>query len=700
MPAPGPPGRSALTRIAVDIGGTFTDLCVERSGELIGVAKALTTPEQPAEGVERLIAQSISGLLLGPETVSQVIHGTTLVTNALLERKGERTALMMTAGFRDVLELGRERRADLYDLMVEHPQPLVPRELAFDVPERTRADGLVIEPVDLEHVEALATELFEHGVTAVAVCFLHSFKNPLNEREARAAINRAAPQLRVAISSDVAPEIREYERASTTVISVYVQSLVERYLADLARRLERLEVGGTLRIMLSDGGLAEPTVAAANPIRMLESGPAAGALAAAAYGRAAGRRELLSFDMGGTSAKLCVVEGGTPLVAHDFEVDRVYRLRKGSGLPVKTPVIDMIEIGVGGGSIARVTPLGLLAVGPESAGAAPGPACYGLGGAEPTVTDADLVLGYLNPDFFLGGEMRLDLDAARAALHSRIADPLGADVERAAWAIHRQVNDDMASAARVHASERGHDPSSLPLFAFGGAGPVHAAGVAAALGAGEIVIAPGAGVMSAVGMLTAPLAFEFAHSHPDRVDEGLLERARPLLLGMESEGTALLLSSGIDEREISHHRSADMRFVGQGFEVRVPVPDDGASLTDAFHRVYRRTYGRVGPQVPLEVLSWRVSSRGPRPELRLAKAARARPSADPPPQKGTRPVWISGDGYQPVAVYDRYGLGQGASLDGPAIIEERESTAVVPRGARCTVEEDLSLRILIGESTR
>jgi N-methylhydantoinase A len=706
--------RSAI-RVGVDIGGTFTDLCIESGGEVVGVAKTLTTAAEPARGVVEVLSRALAALSAGPEAISHVIHGTTLVTNALLERKGERTALLMTAGFRDVLELGRERRADLYDLMVEQPRPLVPRHLRFDVPERTRADGRVLEPVDLDLVQTLANELIEHGVSAVAVCFLHSFKNPSNEQAARAAISIAAPSLRVAISSEVVPEIREYDRASTTVISVYVQSIVERYLADLALRLQQLGVAAELRIMLSDGGLAQPTVAAANPIRMLESGPAAGALAAAAYGRVSDRTELLSFDMGGTSAKLCVVEGGDPLVAHDFEVDRVYRLRKGSGLPVKTPVIDMIEIGVGGGSIARITPLGLLAVGPESAGAMPGPACYGQGGTEPTVTDADLVLGYLDPDFFLGGEMKLDVDAARAALKTRIAESLGADIEQAAWAIHRQVNDDMASAARVHASERGHNPSSLPLFAFGGAGPVHAAGVAAAMGADEIVIAPSAGVMSAVGMLTAPIAFEFVRSYPDRVDDGLLERARPLLLEMESDGAALLLGSGVKEHEISHQRSADMRFVGQGYEVRVPLPDDGISLSDSFYRAYQRKYGRAGPQLPLEVLSWRVSSRGPRPELGLGGATgaythtstSARPSSARPisdrsdaARKGARLAWTSSGGLESVDVYDRYGLRPGTSLEGPAIVEERESTAVVPTGALCRVGQDLSLTISLRGSGR
>jgi N-methylhydantoinase A len=567
--------------------------------------------------------------------------------------------------------------------------------MRFDIPERTLADGTVEQTVDQELVARLARELADSGVTAVAVCFLHSFTNPDNERAARAAIERAAPQLRVALSSDVVPEIREYERASTTVASVYVQSLVERYLDDLGRRLDDLGVAGELRIMLSDGGVAARHVAAANPIRMLESGPAAGALAAAAFGRASGRRDLLSFDMGGTTAKMCVVERGRPLIAHDFEVDRVYRLRKGSGLPVKTPVIDMIEIGVGGGSLARVTPLGLLAVGPESAGADPGPACYGRGGERPTVTDADLVLGYLNPDYFLGGRMGLDVDAARRALAAHIAEPLGATVEEAAWAIHRQVNDDMASAARVHASERGHDPSTLPLFAFGGAGPVHAAGVGRALGSSEVVVGPSAGVMSAVGMLTAPMAFELVRSRPDTVDDEVLGRAAPLLAEMQAQGEELLRSSGVAPDAVRHERSADMRFVGQGFEVRVALPSDGGSPVDAFHDAYRRKYGRSGPDVELEVLTWRVVSRGPRPTLDLRSGAGEHQGSSS--AKGSRPVWVGGRGFEDVPVLDRYALAPGDRIEGPAIIEERESTLVVADRSSCSVGDDLSLTMALEE---
>ncbi|MGH2969434.1 MAG: hydantoinase/oxoprolinase family protein, partial [Solirubrobacteraceae bacterium] len=436
-------------RLGVDIGGTFTDLCVVVDGQVAGVGKTLTTAE-PAEGVERVIRETLGTLQLAAQEVVQVVHATTLVTNALIQRRGAKTALLMTAGFRDVVEMARERRSDIYDVMVDLPAPLVPRHLRFDVPERTLADGSIARELDEAYVAQLAGELDAHGVGAVAVCFINSFANAENERAAAEVIRRTAKDLDVAISADVSPEIREYERATTTTASVYVQQIVSSYLDDLARRLAAIGIPGGLRVMLSHGGVATPQTAARHPIRMLESGPAAGALAAATFGARTGQADLLSFDMGGTTAKLCMIEDGRPLVTNDFEVDRVNRLKKGSGLPVKTQVLDMIEIGVGGGSIARITPLGLLAVGPRSAGASPGPACYGQGGEEPTVTDADLVLGYLDPDYFLGGDVRLDAGRAREAIERTVAEPLGLDLVRAAFGIHALVDEDMASAARVH----------------------------------------------------------------------------------------------------------------------------------------------------------------------------------------------------------------------------------------------------------
>jgi N-methylhydantoinase A len=679
-------------RAGVDIGGTFTDLCLAGPDGVVAIGKALGTPAAPADSVETVLRDTLSREDIGGGELSQVVHATTLVTNALIERKGAKVALLATQGFRDVMELARERRPDIYRLDVWRPRPLVPRHLRFDVPERTLADGTIEQPVDEAEVEALAGELAERGIEAIAICFLHSYADPANEQRARAAVERAAPGLRVAISSDVAPEIREYERTQTTAASVYVQDRVVRYLTDLEQRLAGLGAPGRLRVMLSNGGVATAQDAAERPIRMLESGPAAGALAAAKFAGANGYDDLMSFDMGGTTAKLCLIEDGRPLVTHEFEAARTDRFTRGSGLPIKTPTIDMIEIGVGGGSLAHVDQLGLLACGPESAGADPGPACYGGGGTRPTVTDADLVLGYLDPGFFLGGEMRLDVDAAREAIRAHIAEPLGLTVEAAAWGIHRLVNEDMASAARVHAAERGHDATGLPLFAFGGAGPVHAFGVGAALGTTTVIVPAAAGVMSAVGVLAAPLATDAVRSRLEPVDEGTLERVEPLFAELEQEGAAVLSSSGVSD--ITHERSVDMRYVGQGFEVTVPV-EPGGDLVAAFEEAYVRAHGRKGPDVAIEAISWRVLSRGPDPALRLIAA----PAGDGEALKGTRDVYLDGD-YRETPIYDRYRMGVGARIEGPAIVEERESTTVVGAGATARVAEDGSLIVSITRAAR
>jgi N-methylhydantoinase A len=690
-------------RVGIDIGGTFTDLIVfDGTTGAFALGKTLTTPEDPSIAIEAGLAELLARASVPLADVGQIVHGTTLVTNAIIERKGARTALLATQGFRDAIEIGREHRYDLYDLMIELPEPLVPRYLRFDVPQRTLADGTTLQELDSAYVERLARELAGAGVKAVAIAFLNSFANPAAERAARAAVLRAAPAMRVAISSDVVPEIREYERTSTTVANVYVQGLVERYLRELEARLARAGFRGGLLLMLSSGGLATVDTAVRFPVRLLESGPAAGALAAARLGAAAGHPSLLSFDMGGTTAKFAVVAGGQPLIAHEFEVDRRYRFKKGSGLPVKLPVIEMIEIGAGGGSIARVNSLGLLKVGPDSAGAAPGPVCYGRGGSEPTVTDADLVLGYLDPGFFLGGGMALDLAGARRAIDERVARPLGLSVEQAAWGIHQIVNENMASAARVHTIERGQDPRGLPVFAFGGAGPVHAFRVAQALGAARLIVPFGAGVMSAAGFLGAPLAFDFARSAPGRLDALAWDKVGGLLAEMEAEGRALLAESGVAEGQVSHRRIADMRYVGQGHEVRVPLPGgplgpaSAPALRAAFEAEYQRLYSRLGPPVPIEIVTWRVVSSGPPPGLRLRVQAAAGAGQAGAALKGTRRAYAPElGGMAETPVYDRYQLGPGAAFDGPAIVEERESTLVVgPRG-RCRVDEQWNLIVML-----
>ena len=671
-------------RVGVDIGGTFTDLIlVDEDTGAFTVGKVLTTPADPSEAVETVLADALSRAGLRADEIKHLVHGTTLVTNAVIERKGARTALLTTQGFRDSIEIGRENRYELYDLMLENPKPLVPRHLRFDVPQRMLSDGSALRELDEAHVERLARELAACGVEAVAICFLHSFTNPADERAARDAVQRAAPNLRVSISSDVNPELREFERASTTIANVYVQARVEKYLRELEARLARLGFSGHFFLMLSSGGIATIDTAVKFPVRLLESGPAAGALAATTYGQAAGMPDLLSFDMGGTTAKLCVIADGRPLISHDFEVDRKYRFKKGSGLPIKIPVIEMIEIGTGGGSIARVDSMGLLKVGPDSAGSAPGPVCYGRGGILPTVTDADLVLGYLDAGYFLGGRMTLDLAATRRAIQEHIADKIGASVEEAAWGIHQIANENMANAARVHAQERGKDPSRLPLFAFGGAGPLHAYRIARALGSPAMLAPFGAGVMSTVGFLVAPLAFDFVRSWRGQLDALDWSRANALLSEMEDEGRALLAASNVSPNDITHRREADMRYVGQGHEIRVPLPavvldaTHAPALADAFQRVYRELYERLGPPVQIEVLNWRVVSSGPSPDMRLQLPDTINRPAEGAIKRERMAYFPETNGFTLTPVYDRYLLTPSATFSGPAIVEERESTVVI-----------------------
>jgi N-methylhydantoinase A len=685
-------------RIGVDIGGTFTDLVVfDGATGSFAVGKTLTTPRDPSQAVETLVLESLEREGIARGSVQQLIHGTTLVTNAIIERTGSHTALLATLGFRDSIEIGRENRYELYDLMLEMPQPLVPRYLRFGVPQRTLADGTTLQELDTAFVERLARELFENGIEAVAIAFLNSFANPSAEREARAIIQRVAPGMRVSISSEVVPEIREFERTSTTITNVYVQARVEKYLRELQERLDRIGFTGSLFLIISSGGIVTVDTAMRFPVRLLESGPAGGALAAANLGAECGYNDLLSFDMGGTTAKFCIIDRGQPLIAHEFEVDRRYRLKKGSGLPIKLPVIEMIEIGAGGGSIARIDPMGLLKVGPDSAGAEPGPVCYGLGGTEPTVTDADLVLGYLDPDYFLGGQLRIDLEAAELAIRERIADPLGLSIEEAAWGIHQIVNESMANAARVHTLERGKDPHRFPVFAFGGAGPVHGFRIAKALSSPALIVPFGAGVMSAVGFLTAPLAFDFVRTSPGRIDTLNWQEVNALLTEMEVQGQTLLGKSGILPEHIGHRRVADIRYVGQGHEIQVPLPTGRLSsesipiIIKSFEEIYRRLYERLSQSVPVEIINWRVTSSGPAPQVRLQVVGNELKVAQTA-RKGSRKAYFPElGGYHAVPVYDRYSLLPGSSFAGPAIVEERESTAIVGPDCRFRIDEQRNL---------
>ena len=695
-------------RVGIDIGGTFTDLLVfDADSGRFHIGKPLTTPDEPSRAVTDGLVATLSVAGLGPAAVRGIVHGTTLVTNAIIERKGAKTALLTTRGFRDAVQIGREHRYDLYDLFLEMPEPLVPRHLRLELDERILADGAELVPVSPQQVRELADRLVAEGVEAVAVALIHAWRDPAHERQVEALLAEYAPDLVVSTSSSVVPEIREYERVSTTIANVYVRPVVSRYLSRLEESLAALGAPGSLLIMLSSGAATTVETARTYPIRLIESGPAAGALAAAEYGRLSGMPDVLSFDMGGTTAKACLIDDGQPLTTSDFEVGRVYRFKKGSGLPIKVPVIEMIEIGAGGGSIARVDALGLLKVGPDSAGSDPGPACYGRGGDAPTVTDADLVLGYLDPGYFLGGRMMLDLDVARAAIERDVAGPLGIDVLQAAWGIHQVVNENMANAARIHAIERGKDPRAYPVFAFGGAGPVHAWRVSRILQSPRLIVPLGAGVTSTVGFLAAPLAFDFVRSYYGRLAALDWSHVNDLLGEMEQEGRRILGAAGVALDEITVARVAELRYAGQGHEIAVPLPDglladaSVAGLQVAFEDVYRSLFERIPSGNPVEALSWRVTVAGPRPGLPLDRLASAIDAAPDPAAaiKGERPIYLPEEqALVPVPVYDRYRLAPGGAFSGPAVVEERESTVILGPGARVRVDELLSL--VVEESGR
>lgn len=677
-------------RIAVDIGGTFTDLVLVQSDRVVATGKVLTTPDDPSEGVAAGVEELLDDHQ--PSGVNEIVHGTTLVSNSLIERKGAVTGLVTTAGFRDVLESGREQRYDLYDLFLEMPEPLAPRRRRWGVRERVLADGSVDTPLDLEHLEEIAEEARQSGVESIAICFLHSYRNPDHEEIARSRLNELLPEVRITTSSEVSPEIGEYHRVSTTVANAYVLPVVDSYLGTLQERMTAKGIEGPLRIMLSTGGLAATSIARSFPVRLLESGPAAGVICAGYLGEADGERPVMAFDMGGTTAKAALIEGGDPLIAREFEAARVYRFTKGSGLPIRVPVIDMIEIGAGGGSIARVGPFGLPKVGPDSASSDPGPVCYDQGGSEPTVTDADLILGYLDPGFFLGGEMKLAVEPARIAL-AALGEPMGLSPEEAAGAVHRVVNENMASAARMHAIERGRDIRKYVLVATGGAGPVHAWGVARALGITRIVMPPRAGVASAFGMLTAPTSFEFARSIPSVLSDVDWDEVRNALSSMLDTGRRQLAESSVEPTEV--RIATDIRYQGQGDSLTVRIgsqlPEDPrAHVLRQFEQDYRELYGSKPSDVEPEVLTWRLRISGPKPKPDISASSR---QADP--LRGSRMMWFPDKGFSEGKVYDRYSLSPGFTFGGPAVVEERESTLVVGPKGWATVTDNGNVEVEI-----
>ena len=681
---------------AIDIGGTFTDLVLLDSGTgRMKVAKVLTSYPDPSQAVLEGVRDLLQTAEISPASVVRTIHGTTLVTNTLIERKGSRAGLITTRGFRDALEIGREGRYDIYDLLLQLPSPLVERRLRLEVLERTNVRGEVLVDLDEDELYRVCHVLKEEGVEAVAICFLHAYANPAHEIRAAEVVREVMPQIPVSVSHEVAPELREYERTSTTVANAYVQPLASRYLQRLAGELKACGVEAPLHIMLSNGGTCSVETAADFPVRLVESGPCGGALAALYWAERNGREEVLAFDMGGTTAKAILSKQGGFPVTTESEVARVYRFKRGSGLPLMVPVLDMIEIGAGGGSVAHLNELGLPAVGPESSGSTPGPACYGQGGTEPTVTDADLVLGLLNPDYFLGGQMTLDLAGAELAIQG-LAEKLGMDVPRMARGIHQMVNENMANAARVHAAERGVDARGYAMVATGGAGPVHACGVAQRLGIGTVIVPPVAGVGSAFGLMLAPISFDFARSYVSRLEELDFGRLNELLAEMEAAGRSVVGEAGVDLEDVQVMRVADMRYVGQGHEIRVSVPggtlgsESVQAVQDAFDQEYRRIYGRICEGLDIETVHWRVTVSGPRPDPGHVLGAGQNVSEDA--MKGRRSVLFDVDtGWTETPVYDRYNLKETFRANGPAIVEEAESTTVVPPGWAICVDAAANL---------
>ena len=682
----------ASFRFGFDIGGTFTDfvLCNMQTGEL-HTYKTLTTPDDPARAVLEGWSALLGEVHAEGNQVELAIHGTTLITNALIERKGARVALITTAGFGDTLDTQREMRYDIYDLHSPPVRPLVARDLRCEVEERMNTFGEVVTPISDAALDAVAAFIERTEPQAVAICFLHAYRNGAHEQQVAAFLATRFPQLARSLSSEVAPEIREYERMSTTVANAYVQPLASRYLLRLETQLQRLGYPRPLYLMLSSGGITVAATAARFPIRLVESGPAAGALAAIFYGQVTGHSNLVAFDMGGTTAKLCVISQGRAQMTHTFEIARMHRFKRGSGLPVRIPAIELIEIGAGGGSIARLDDLGLLKVGPQSAGADPGPACYGRGGTQPTVTDANLLLGYLNPGYFLGGRMLLDQAAAAAAM-APLAGQLERTVVEAAFGIYRVVNESMISATRVHVAERGVDPRAVLLLAFGGAGPAHADALARALKMRGYLIPTNAGVASALGFLTAPVAFDLARTFAGPVTAASLEALDGLLAELAAEGQATLVQAGVAETAMEFVPSVDLRHVGQGHEVTVRLPAgrlvelglDGVRA--AFFAQYESIYGYAHPHLELEVMTLRVTASGGAPTLRLAEVGTDATSAARA-QKGLRPVFVAAWGrFAEVPVYDRAGLQGGAELAGPCVIEEPDSTAII--GPDVTVRVD------------
>jgi len=680
-------------RLGCDIGGTFTDFVLvnNTTGEF-HTNKCLTTPSDPSDAIEqgiRELNEKLPGFL---DHVEEFIHGTTIVINAIIERKGARTALITTKGFRDVLELGREKRYDAYDIFSEYPEPIVPRPDRVEIDERITASGKVLKDVNEAEAVAVLKVLKKKGIESIAVCFINSYENPVNERKMKTIIERELPGMFLSTSIEVLPEIKEYERSCTTAVNAYVKPITYWYLNKLINRLNAIGFAGKLFIMLSSGGITSIETAKEFPVRIIESGPTAAVIASQHYGKMFNIKDMFCFDMGGTTAKSCLIQSGHAGLVSTFEVGRVQRFQKGSGLPIQVPVVDLMEIGAGGGSIAKISNLGLLQVGPESSGADPGPACYGQGGDNPTVTDSDLVLGYLDPDFFLGGTMALDIEKSKKAIEEKIAKPLGTTMVEAAFGIHDLINETMASAAKTHIAEKGGNPNIVTVTAFGGAGPVHTYGLAKKIGARSILIPPLAGVGSALGFFTAPVAFDMSRSHRKVLEDADFKEIEALFRELEIE-SAKILEGAQKGDAIIYNRTLLMRFVGQGAEIDLGIENKDfqtftkKDIRTLFDTEYKRLYGRTAEESPVEFVTFKVRASLPKKPFTISKLATTNRDIKAC-IKGQRQAFsIMKKDYISYTVYDRGKLFPGAAFEGPAIIEERESTIVMGEDARIRVDE-------------
>ena len=665
---------SSRASLAVDIGGTFTDVVLECDlGRF--TRKVLTTPDQPEEGFMQGAEEVIRAAGIGAGDISLVVHGTTLFTNALIERRGGPVAFITTEGHRDVLEIGTESRFHLYDLFIDKPRPLVPRAMRYPVRERLDASGGVMLALHDDDVRAIADRLEASGVNSVAIGFLHSYANPAHERRAAELLRGRLPGLDITLSSDISPEMREFDRFSTACANAYIKPVASRYLGRVADRLKQRGITAPLFMMHSGGGMITLDTAREQPIRLLESGPAGGAIFATSVARELGITDALCFDMGGTTAKLCLIGPRGPDTARQFELDRVYRFLKGSGLPVRIPVIEMVEIGAGGGSLASVDRMGRLRVGPQSASAVPGPACYARGGSHPTVTDADLALGRIDPDVFGDGAVQLSAALAIDALDRDISTPLAVSTDKAAQGVCALVDEHMANAARAHLQESAHESARRTVIAFGGAGPLHAGELAIRLGADRVVVPAGAGVGSAIGFLRANLAFEIVRSLSMRLSSFRAEDVRELIGSLAAE-TSAVVGGAAHKESISIHVACFMRYVGQGHEIEVPVPASQSldelnreSLRAWFGYAYTQRYGQLLGGIEIEVLGWRVSAIAPGPAVPHSISPVTKDQGNP----------LFG------AIQRRSALRTGDTLHGPAMIADPETTIYVPAGFHASV---------------